>query len=120
LPSKSVATSATTWQTASLSMSLKPSESVAMWHTTSAGRWHPRQQPGGVHVSIQVASTSAAMSHQSTTIRDDFILSRIVSRGLGCMGLGLLRDDPDTSRIATFIKGTSRDLINNAHSTTKM
>jgi hypothetical protein len=40
--------------------------------------------------------------------------------GLGCMGLGLLRDDQVMSRIATFIKGTSRDLINNAHSTTKM
>jgi type IV secretory pathway TraG/TraD family ATPase VirD4 len=51
------------------------------------------------------------MSHQSTAIRDDFILSRIVSHGLGCMGLGLLRDDSDTSRIATFIKGTLRDLI---------
>jgi hypothetical protein len=72
------------------------------------------------HVSIPVASKSAAMSHQSVAIRDDFILSRIVSHGLGCMGLGLLRDDSDTSRIATFIKGTSRDLINDAHSTTKM
>jgi hypothetical protein len=72
------------------------------------------------HVSSQVASKSAAMSHQSTPIRDDFILSRIVSHGLGCMGLGLLCDDSDTSRIATFIKGTSRDLINDAHSTTKM
>jgi hypothetical protein len=60
------------------------------------------------------------MSHQSTTIRDDFILSHIVSHGLGCMGLRLLRDDSDTSRIATFIKGTSTDLINDAHSTTKM
>jgi hypothetical protein len=36
------------------------------------------------------------------------------------MGLGLLRDDSDTSWIATFIKGMSRDLINDAHSTTKM
>jgi hypothetical protein len=36
------------------------------------------------------------------------------------MGLGVLRDDPDTSRIATFIKGMSRDLINDAHSTRKM
>jgi hypothetical protein len=36
------------------------------------------------------------------------------------MGLGLLRDDSDTSGIATFIKGTSRDLINDAHSTMKM
>jgi hypothetical protein len=72
------------------------------------------------HVGIQVASKSAAMSHQSVAIRDDFILSRIVSHGLGCMGLGLLRDDSDTSRIATFIKGTLRDLINDAHSTTKM
>jgi hypothetical protein len=43
-----------------------------------------------------------------------------MSYGLGCMGLVLLHDDPDTSRIATFIKGTSRDLINDAHSTTKM
>jgi hypothetical protein len=43
-----------------------------------------------------------------------------VSHGLGCMGLGLLRDDPDTSQITSFIKGTSRDLINDAHSTTKM
>jgi hypothetical protein len=60
---------------------------------------------------------SAAMS---VAIRDDFILSRIVSHGFGCMGLGLLRDDSDTSQIATFIKGTSRDLINDAHSTTKM
>jgi hypothetical protein len=34
-------------------------------------------------------------------------LSRIVSPGLGCMGLGLVRDDSDTSRIVTFIKGTS-------------
>jgi hypothetical protein len=56
----------------------------------------------------------------SAAIRDDFILSRIVSHGLGCMGLGLLRDDSDTSQIAMFIKGTSRDLINDAHSTTKM
>jgi hypothetical protein len=72
------------------------------------------------HIGIQVASKSAAMSHQSVAIRDDFILSRIVSHRLGCMGLGLLRDDSDTSRIATFIKGTSRDLINDAHSTTKM
>jgi hypothetical protein len=46
-------------------------------------------------------------------------LSRIVSLGLGCMGIELLRDDSDTSWIATFIKGTSRDLINDAHSTTK-
>jgi hypothetical protein len=89
-------------------MSLKPSESAATWH--------PHQRPGGIHVSSHVAS----MSYQSTTIPDDFILSRIVSHGLGCMGLGLLRDDPDTSRIATFIKGTPRDLINDAHSTTKM
>jgi hypothetical protein len=56
----------------------------------------------------------------STAIRDDFILSQIVSYGLGYMGLRLHRDGPDTSRIATFIKGTSRDLINDAHSTTKM
>jgi hypothetical protein len=101
-------TSAATWQTASLFMSLKPSESAAMWHTTSvdkwhpcqqpggirsASRWHPRRHPGGIHVSSHVASTSAsksaAMSHQSIAIRDDFILSRIVSHGLGCMGLGL-------------------------------
>jgi hypothetical protein len=88
----------------------------------------PRQLPGAIHVSSevarhvssQVASKSAAMSHQSTTIRDDFILSRIVSHELGCMGLGLLRDDLDTSRITTFVKGTSRDLINDAHSTTNM
>jgi hypothetical protein len=53
-------------------------------------------------------------------IRDDFILSQIVSNGLGLMGLGLLHDDPETSRIATFIKGMLRDLINDAHSTTKM
>jgi hypothetical protein len=126
------------WQTASLSMSLKPSKSAAMWHTTSADKWHPCQQPGGIqsasrwhprrhpagiHVSSQVASMSAsksaAMSHQSIASRDDFILSRIVSHWLGCMGLGLLRDDSDTSRIRTFIKGRSRDLINDAHSTTK-
>jgi hypothetical protein len=40
----------------------------------------------------------------STAIRDDFILSQIVSYGLGYMGLGLHRDGPDTSRIAMFIK----------------
>jgi hypothetical protein len=80
----------------------------------------PRRHPGGIHVGIQVASKSAAMSHQSTAIRDDFILSRIVSHGLGCMGLGMLRDDSDTSRIATFIKGTSRYLINDDDSSTKM
>jgi hypothetical protein len=72
------------------------------------------------HVDIQVASKSAAMSHQLVAIHDDFILSQIVSHGLGCMGLGLLRDDSDTSRITTFIKGMSRDLINDAHSTTKI
>jgi hypothetical protein len=60
---------------------------------------------------------SAAMS---VAIHDDFILLRIVGYGLGCMGLGLLHDDPDTSWIVKFIKGTSRDLINDAHSTTKM
>jgi hypothetical protein len=88
----------------------------------------PRRLPGGTprgsqvarHIGIQVASKSAAMSHQSVANRDDFILSRIVSHGLGYMGLGLLRDDSDTSRIATFIKGTSSDLINDAHSTTKL
>jgi hypothetical protein len=72
------------------------------------------------HVGIQVASKSVAMSHQSTSIHDDFILSWIVSHGLGCMGLGPLRDDSDKSQIAMFIKGTWRDLINDAHSTTKM
>jgi hypothetical protein len=60
---------------------------------------------------------SAAML---VAIRDDFILSSIVGHGLGFMGLGLLRDDSNTSQIATFIKGTSGDLINDAHSTTKM
>jgi hypothetical protein len=40
--------------------------------------------------------------------------------GLGCMGLGLLRDGPDTSRIVAFIKGTSRYLISDAHSIRKM
>jgi hypothetical protein len=44
--------SAATWQTTSLSMSLKASESASML----AARWHPRQQPGGIHVSIQVSS----------------------------------------------------------------
>jgi hypothetical protein len=130
LTSKSAATSAAMWQTASLSM-LKPSESAAMWHTTSAGkwhpcqqpggiqsasRWHPRRHPGGIHVSIQVSSHVTSVN----SIPDYFILSRIVSHGLGCMGLRLLRDDSDTTRIVTFIKGTSRDLINDAHSTTKM
>jgi hypothetical protein len=56
----------------------------------------------------------------SVAIHDDFILSQIVGYGLGCMGLELLCDDPNTSRIVTFIKGTSRDLINDTHSTTKM
>jgi hypothetical protein len=121
------------------------SSKVSKFHVTKTCHWprhlcHPEQPrgkqpcgtpcqlPGGIHissevarhVSSQVASKSAAMSHQSTTIHDDFILSQIVSHGLGCMGLGLLRDDSDTSRIATFIKVTSRDLMNDAHSTTKM
>jgi hypothetical protein len=69
------------------------------------------------HVIVHVAATSSSLS---TAIRDDFILSRTMSYGLGYMGLGLHRDGPDTSRIATFNKGTSRDLINDAHSTTKM
>jgi hypothetical protein len=60
LMSKSAATSAATWQTASLSMSLKPSESAAMWHTTSADKWHPCQQPGG----IQSASRWHPCQHQ--------------------------------------------------------
>jgi hypothetical protein len=85
--------------------------------TTSSSLQQPCHRPRSSHVIVHVAATSSSMS---TTIHDDFILSRIVSYGLGYMGLGQHRDGPDTSRIATFIKGTSRDLINDAHSTTKM
>jgi hypothetical protein len=62
-----------------------------------------------------LAATSAPCQQQFVTI----IFVAKTGLGLGCMGLGLLRDDSDTSRIAAFIKGTSRDLINGAHSTTK-